>query len=52
MIYERARAYWIPHIIMELQEETEWVGGSMCGMWNTISEMEAHATPEEDEDAD
>jgi hypothetical protein len=41
--YNRARSsrsYWIPHILMELDKDHDWLGGSMCTMQNTIDEME------------
>lgn len=39
MIYERARSYWIPHIIMALTNDHEWLGGSMVTMEETIMEV-------------
>jgi hypothetical protein len=40
VIHDRARSYWIPHILMEVDECNEWVGDPMCAMWDTIAEME------------
>lgn len=38
-IFDRAKAYWIPHIKMALLNDTEYVGKSMVTMEDTISEI-------------
>lgn len=40
IIYQRAYAYWIPHIKGALYKKTEFLGGSMHTMEETIEEME------------
>ncbi len=44
---ERARSYWYPHILMNLDEEHGYLGGSMCSMESTARELE-----EEDSEGD
>lgn len=39
-IYDRARAYWIPHIKTALLDDTEYIGRSMVTMEDTIKEIE------------
>jgi hypothetical protein len=46
-----ANSYWIPHILMELDEDHEWLGGSMCTMQETIDAL-ADDIDEEEEDED
>jgi len=49
--YSRAESYWYPHILMELDSDHQWLGGSMCTMQDTIDEMsEDEEFDEEDED--
>lgn len=50
MIYNRATSYWFPHILMELDEEHNWIGGSMCSLQNTIDEMNEDSTDSEEYD--
>lgn len=38
--YERARIYWIAHIEGALSKNSEWLGGSMFTMEDTIIELE------------
>lgn len=38
----QANAYWIPHIIMALTNEHEYVGRSMCSMQDTINSLDAN----------
>jgi len=40
LIGERAYCYWLPHIMMEITEENMWVGNPMCGLFDTILEVE------------
>jgi len=37
--YERAKAYWIAHIRVDLDKDNEYLSGSMCNMEDTINEM-------------
>lgn len=39
-IADRAESYWVPHILGALFNETEWVGGSMTTMEDTINELD------------
>ena len=38
--FSRAESYWIPHIIGALTKESEWRGGSMITMEDSIAELE------------
>lgn len=44
---ERARSYWYPHILMNLDEEHGYLGGSMCSMESTAGELEGEDEEEE-----
>lgn len=35
----RAKAYWYPHIVMALDNDHEYMGGSMCSMQDTLEEF-------------
>ena len=37
--YERARAYWLGHIAIALDDDHEYAGGSMCTMQDTIDDL-------------
>ena len=51
--YERARSYWLAHIIMALDKDHEFLGGSMFTMQDTIKEMkDAEEAEEAMEDAE
>lgn len=54
--YERAKSYWVPHILGALDKENEYCGGSMINMQDSIDELPdgAGAVCEgcEDEDVD
>jgi hypothetical protein len=50
LIGERAYAYWLPHIMMEVTEEHEWMGNSMCGMYDTVRELEELLEESDDPD--
>ena len=39
MAYNRAKAYWIPHVRMALTKEHSYLGGSMVDCEDTINEM-------------
>ena len=45
--YERAKSYWIPHILMALDSDHDYLGGSMFTMQDTINDLTI-----EDEDYD
>lgn len=49
VVYARAKAYWIPHVIGALTKEHEYLGGSMQTMEETIEELREHHEPEEEE---
>lgn len=51
-IYDRAKAYWIPHIKTALSNDTEYLGKSMVTMQDTISEIESQNNTEDTEDLD
>ena len=38
-VKERARAYWYPQIIVALDSNHEYMGGSMCSMEDTLNEF-------------
>lgn len=38
--WERARSYWYAHIMMALDKEHDYLGGSMFTMEDTINELE------------
>jgi len=37
--YQQAKAYWYPQILMVLDKEHDYLGGSMCTMEDTIKEI-------------
>lgn len=37
---ERAGSYWYPHILMNLDDDHSWLGGSMCTMEGTAQELD------------
>jgi hypothetical protein len=39
-IYERARSYWIAHLLTALDKDNDYLGGSMQTMEDTIQEIE------------
>lgn len=41
MTYNRAKAYWIPHIVTATHADHDYLGGSMVTMTDTIKELEA-----------
>ncbi len=38
-IFARANAYWHPQILMTLDKEHDYMGGSMCTLEDTIKEI-------------
>lgn len=49
MVYDRAKAYWIPHIKMALTKEHDYLGGSMETLEDTIEELREPDAEEEGE---
>lgn len=49
---DRAESYWYAHISMALDEDHDYLGGSMCSMQDTINEWHDGDDDEEDEDWD
>ena len=45
---ERAKSYWIPQLYMALDNNHEYLGGSMCTMEDTIAEIEDQCIDEDD----
>ena len=39
--YNEAKSYWIPHILMALDDEHDYLGGSMNSMEDTINALSA-----------
>lgn len=39
LIRSRAEGYWVPHILMAIDEESEWRGGSSYTMMDTVGEL-------------
>ena len=39
--YDRAASYWLPHILMALDSQHDYLGGSMCTMQETINDLES-----------
>ena len=39
-LLEQAKAYWIPHILMALDKEHDYLGGGMVTMQDTIDALE------------
>lgn len=46
---DSANAYWVPHILMALDDEHDYLGGSMTSMQDTIEEL-LEGDDEEEED--
>ena len=44
----RAKAYWYAQILTTLDEDSQWLGGSMCTLQDTINEL---SELDEDEDS-
>ncbi|MBI4471434.1 MAG: hypothetical protein HY646_02125 [Acidobacteria bacterium] len=40
MVYERARSYWLAHATMAITKESEWLGGSLINMDDTLTELD------------
>jgi hypothetical protein len=47
---ERAGSYWYPHILMNLNDDHGWLGGSMCTMESTAAALEEELEEEDDEE--
>ncbi len=52
IIFDRAKAYWIPHIKTALSNDTEYLGKSMVTMEDTISEIEKKENKEDKDNED
>ena len=52
MVYERARSYWLAHILTNLDDEHEWMSRETYTMQSAIDELEAIAEHADDEDED
>lgn len=50
IVYEQARSYWIPHILMALDKDHDYLGSSMFTMEDTICQMDDDEEDEESED--
>ena len=44
---QRARSYWYPHILQALGAESEYMGGSMHSMADTVEELENDGVDDE-----
>ena len=49
IIWDRAKGYWYAHIVSALFKETEFLGGSMTTMEDTINELENLENDEEED---
>jgi hypothetical protein len=47
---ERAGSYWYPHILMNLNDDHSWLGGSMCTMESTAAALEEELEEEGEEE--
>ena len=45
----RAKAYWVAHIRMAMDDEHQYLGGSMCNIQATINELREEEDGDEDE---
>jgi len=37
--FSRAKSYWLPHILMALDKDHDYLGGSMCTMQETVDDL-------------
>lgn len=47
--YERARLYWVDHILTALDKENDYLGGSMFTMQDTINALDYNEYEDEDQ---
>jgi methyl-accepting chemotaxis protein len=47
---ERARSYWYPHILMNLDEEHGYLGSSGCTMESSAQELEEEGEEDDEEE--
>jgi hypothetical protein len=47
-VKERAQSYWYSHITTALDDDHEYMGGSMCTMEDTLNEFDEEEYDEED----
>lgn len=50
LTHDRARSYWYPHILMNLDEGHGYPGGSMCSMESSAQELKGEDEEEEDDE--
>ncbi len=50
LIVARAEAYWIPSIVLAVTKESEWLGGPMTNLEDTIEEIRALEVEEDDDE--
>lgn len=46
-VWERAKGYWYAHILTALDDDSEFLGGSMCYMQDTIDSLDVDNEDEE-----
>jgi hypothetical protein len=44
MTYERASSYWLAHIVTSLDNDHDYLGGSMCTLQDSIDELKEEST--------
>ena len=47
---ERARSYWYPHLLMNLDEEHGYLGSSGCTMESSAQELEEEGEEDDEEE--
>jgi len=50
LTYQRANSYWIPHILIALDEDHEFCGRSMHSLEDSIAELEDLIVSEDDDE--
>lgn len=50
MIYARSKSYWYPHIVMELDKDHSYLGGTMYSLEDAISAFENLYSEDDEED--
>jgi hypothetical protein len=48
-IYERSRSYWIPHILMAIDDTHGYLGRSMYSMADALNELEKELETENED---
>jgi hypothetical protein len=49
---ERARSYWYPHILMNLNDDHGYLGSSGCTMESSAQELEEEGEEDDEEEED